>query len=328
MPNWKRPLADCWVILAFMVHDLGWSLDMPSVGLPAIIAAFFLQAYVTKASLSVMGVHLVHQVSILVWFIGNALWTIADWIWGGERPAGFFSNLELINSLSRSWYVPIMVAADCLMIPAAVLLVAYHIHRVVVAKWQPIPVAYAFVPCLPLHVYYELFIVPWIVMDSCWGVMNLRELLSGETASRRFVILSAAIGCMAIAIETDCLRRHCRDPFQRRRDVAMVLAELLWVSGNMLWMLGEFLWESPATAPCTICFFMGIALATCATLAPQRQLTPHSSQLAGFMKQPTVDPRDPECMASVRSIPTGMHSIECSGRLPEAHYANDAAVAA
>jgi ornithine decarboxylase len=86
--------------------------------------------------------------------------------------------------------------------------------------------------------YYELFTLPWILMDTLWAYFNLTDVLS-DSPSLVWIACSAFFGIAAILIEIDCVRRLVVD--RNGREACLNAAETLWVAGNVMWMLQDSL---------------------------------------------------------------------------------------
>jgi len=235
-----------------MLHDLGWVCQWPLPSLVAICFGIGLQAKIAWTSCSSKDAHAVNQCCILCWLLGNLFWTWGELMWEEETPVGLLQEVEFMSDIDRAWYVPVMVAANCLMLPTCVVIVTFYLLRWVYAPCQSRPwhqeadaeaveaadVAYACLPCLPVDVYYELFIVPWLLMDSTWALMNLLELWIQRKAV--FVLIfSTVAGCTAVSLQCDSLRRQCCSGRHSWRDLAMIVAELVWVFGNIVWMVSD-----------------------------------------------------------------------------------------
>merc|ERR1712079_217813 len=57
---------------------------------------------------------------------------------------------------------------------------------------------------LPKQVYKELYLVPWILMDTGWSCINYRA-TQGMTEPTGVVLRGAFFGALSIALQLDCL---------------------------------------------------------------------------------------------------------------------------
>eukprot|EP00403_Amphidinium_massartii_P012068 CAMPEP_0178426156 /NCGR_PEP_ID=MMETSP0689_2-20121128/29093_1 /TAXON_ID=160604 /ORGANISM="Amphidinium massartii, Strain CS-259" /LENGTH=267 /DNA_ID=CAMNT_0020047841 /DNA_START=44 /DNA_END=843 /DNA_ORIENTATION=- len=245
---WRHPPADCAVTCFLMLHDTGWVCRWPVLSLSSIILGICLQTSVAWANCRFFGPHAVNQCCILLWLLGNLLWTWGELMWDDDEPVGILGHISFLESLDHSWYLPVMVGANCLMLPTCIFILTFYMLRFVSRPclWSgneddgisPADLAYVLTPCLPLHVYYELFIVPWLLMDSSWGFMNLLDLRWKHQATP-VLVFSVLAGVVAVSLQCDCLRRQFRGGQHSWRDITMVAAELAWVTGNIVWMVGD-----------------------------------------------------------------------------------------
>merc|ERR1740122_623928 len=102
-------------------------------------------------------------------------------------------------------------------------------------------------------------------MDTCWEYMNYRAVL-GEPRRGPWLPLSAVAGTVALAMQGDSLRQSSRSGTCSRGDLALSLAELLWVLGNVVWMLEDLLSHGhlPSHGAVVMLLVVGDILAVCA----------------------------------------------------------------
>jgi len=247
------------VIFALVVHDLGWVTMQPLIGLPALLAALLLQA-----RLAFLGtcrrsrdVDVAHECAVLAWIVGSCLWTCSEYVFDGVSPAGILANISFLTRLDSARLYPAgMGAAAAVMTVACAWLACLHVTRcsaAVCRRWRFVA---ARVPLVgesvgngatfrgvPKQVYEELYLAPWILMDTAWGCINYRATI-GIAAPTPAVLLSAAFGTVSIALQLDCLCLSARIGGLDWTDVSVSAAEVLWVLGNILWMLEDVLTEA------------------------------------------------------------------------------------
>jgi len=267
----KMPRCGQLITLALLVHDLAWITMRPEFGIPAMTLGFILQTYLTVSSFRARSCELYCHASLLFWLIGNIVWTCAEYIWDSGYPVGFLSNIKFVTRLDPKWYPVMMYIALTIQTTTAAGLIAFYVSQW--ARWrqhhasttssscaaehrphepllgtaargfatgfvQPLPPteAYVLLPWLPLRMYYELFTLPWIIMDTLWSYFDLRDNLDGRP-SIICLVLSSFSGLAAICIVLDCMRRLIQAG--QRSEAALSLAEGFWVTGNVMWMLSD-----------------------------------------------------------------------------------------
>lgn len=265
------------VILAFIVHDVGWITQLPELGLPAMATAIILQIYIVAVSHAEGGLELATQWSVLVWFVGNVIWTCCEYVWDESKPVGFLADVDFVNRLDPKLRPGAMEVAVALMGGTTVWLFVCHLTRwatvtrsraaVVVDPRMPLveaqhdeenpPEHHAFLRCLPLSVYSGLFVLPWLVMDTSWALKNLQEIW-GYDDDGTLLVVSASAGVVAILLQADCIRRSFR--FTRDK-AALAAGELCWLTGNLVWMLQDLLTEdgcASAVSAAVVLFAIGM----------------------------------------------------------------------
>lgn len=278
------------VTFALLVHDLSWITLRPEFGIPAMLVGLSIQIYLTVSSLRAHASDLYCQASLLFWLLGNVIWTLAEFIWDSGHPVGFLGNIKFVTELSPKWYPIFMYSALTIQTATGALLIGFYLTRW--SRWRrqrggitpvanpseplvgisgqgpiltglagriPPAEAYVLLPWLPLRMYYELFTLPWILMDTFWAYFDLMDIMK-ERCGYICLALSAFFGVLAIGIQTDCVRRLIVS--RQRSEAALSLAECFWVTGNVIWMLEDSLthWQWMyitaivlfATGPCLI----------------------------------------------------------------------------
>lgn len=91
---------------------------------------------------------------------------------------------------------------------------------------------------LPLRMYYELFTLPWILMDTLWVYFDWVDITEGRQWVT-LIVLSGCFGAVAVVLNLDTVRRLFAA--QERSEALLALAEVFWVAGNVSWMLEDSL---------------------------------------------------------------------------------------
>lgn len=264
MPDWQDA-----AILAFVSHDLFWITRTPSLGVPAVLACVGLQAGITVSRIQAGGFGLANEFAVLIWLLGGVTWTCSEFLWDGHAPAGFLKDSRALVGLDKAYYYPItMTLAVVLMAAGAVALVVIHLTRWALFVRQerkkavqaevltrplmqcdpPLTEASTEIPgpvrCLPLPIYAELFLLPWIFMDTSWALANVLDLWKIPQPAGLFWFTSF-VGYAAIIIQADCIRRMWAA--KQRRDAIIGAAEWLWVAGNIVWLTEDMLTDDNCT---------------------------------------------------------------------------------
>lgn len=339
----KLPNAQQMVTVTLLVHDLSWITLHPEFGIPAMILGVTIQSYLTLASFRAHSSELCCQASLLSWLIGNVIWTLAEYIWDDGYPVGFLANMKFATDLwaAPKWYAVFMFSAMAIQTITCILLISFYVSRW--TRWQQqrtvfIPLtnpaeplvgslaassaiagfiaplspieAYVLVPWLPLRMYYELFTLPWIIMDTLWSYFNLQDVLNAHP-SIICLVFSAIFGVAAIVICADCVRRQLAAG--ERSEASLAMAEAIWVTGNVVWMLEDSITHFKWMKYSAIALFAsGPLLVICSVFS-----TDDAQEEAH-----TVTPRlllqvDAACLEA-GSATEAMVAAECTPAVPEA----------
>mmetsp|Transcript_129655 Transcript_129655/g.347724 ORF Transcript_129655/g.347724 Transcript_129655/m.347724 type:complete len:308 (-) Transcript_129655:81-1004(-) len=234
MPAQDRIVAESVAVWALMLYDFGWCARWPTTAFLGGVLAMAMQLQLV-ASKRGEGVSFVNQLAMMVWLAGNLIWGSAELLWDDDPSAGWLADVRWLHGTSR-YYIPAMGAACLLMLPTMALLCGFYLVRW--ARVRSCEEPYVCLQCLPTSVYEEIFIVPWLVMDSLWGLMDLVQLLRPEVEIHPLFGVSIAAGLVSITVQVDCLRRQAQLCVWQHAGVC--LAELLWVAGNLMWLIMDY----------------------------------------------------------------------------------------
>eukprot|EP00747_Dinoflagellata_sp_TGD_P167632 gnl/TRDRNA2_/TRDRNA2_192358_c0_seq1.p1 gnl/TRDRNA2_/TRDRNA2_192358_c0~~gnl/TRDRNA2_/TRDRNA2_192358_c0_seq1.p1 ORF type:complete len:394 (+),score=98.79 gnl/TRDRNA2_/TRDRNA2_192358_c0_seq1:109-1290(+) len=116
---------------------------------------------------------------------------------------------------------------------------------------------------IELRVYRDAFIFPWLVMDACWAVLDLRD--QAGLHPGLWLVLCAASGLAAAMLCGDCIRRYAAAG--QKAEALLCMGELLWVAGNIIWAVDDVLTPTPpslgAWASAVGLFAVGALLTVC-----------------------------------------------------------------
>mmetsp|Transcript_98281 Transcript_98281/g.306023 ORF Transcript_98281/g.306023 Transcript_98281/m.306023 type:complete len:335 (-) Transcript_98281:67-1071(-) len=298
MPDYDEAL-----LFALVLHDIGWITKRPGIGMPALVVGFALQARILLRSRGEAVLDVANQTAIFFWLIGTNIWTVSEFLWEEGTPAGFLREVDVLANLDRGWYPRAMGAANAVMWGVCLSLTAvYLVHwaslscsrrrgqaRMVqgtaplvlpggASEAAGVDVDAEPLPCLPVRIYQELFIVPWLIMDTIWQHINYRSTI-GKPARGPWLPLGAAAGALAVTLQCEGLRWGARSGSLKGGDAASSLGELLWVLGNVVWMLEDLLVEGgyfPGRCAAVALFAAGDALAVGAMLTGTSREGRHS----------------------------------------------------
>jgi len=243
-------------MVAVFTMDLGWVALQPVVGLPATLAAIFLQTSVVFASLHGDRFDLMQNVTVLLWVLSNAVWMFSEFLWDEARPEGVLALVPGLQSLDKAAF-PIWLAVGGVLIwTAAIVPAIFYANHFTVQQLQRGSGHTCFTTCsdgntalgMPLRIYRELFVLPWLISDACWMFCNRQSALG--LSPGLFGPVGVAFGVAAIAISTDATLRYVS--MLQIRDAALCAAELLWVSGNVAWMAADL--HGAETVAARACF--------------------------------------------------------------------------
>eukprot|EP00747_Dinoflagellata_sp_TGD_P169618 gnl/TRDRNA2_/TRDRNA2_199029_c0_seq1.p1 gnl/TRDRNA2_/TRDRNA2_199029_c0~~gnl/TRDRNA2_/TRDRNA2_199029_c0_seq1.p1 ORF type:complete len:429 (-),score=49.41 gnl/TRDRNA2_/TRDRNA2_199029_c0_seq1:105-1307(-) len=236
------------------LKDTGWVTKQPLLGLPAMVLAWGLQLRVVLSSEGML--ELVNQLSLFFWLIGNSLWMCSEFLFEEEKPLGFLAHIPQLQDLQEDLFHRLMWIAVTTMSTTCAALAAFYSVALCCYRWRTAPgvdlpflsLAPAQTGChqgneamgIPMSIYRDLFMIPWLIMDTCWAVCNLR----GRTNHPPGLLLIpfAAFGLVAVALGADAVRRHV--VARERGESLLCLAELLWVLGNFIWASQDLFFSS------------------------------------------------------------------------------------
>lgn len=233
-----------WAMLAFVLHDLGWILWNPVLALPVCaIGIAVVACIVVKQCRTGLDFDLAVTIAALGWLVGNVLWNASEFVFEEDVPAGFLAQMPSLANLDDTLYSTLMWIATILMIIALVWFLIYCLACFVcltrtpaTGPSRPSDEHFAW-GCVPLNIYLELSLIPWIIMDFGWCMANLISTQQEDANNGMLLQTSAVAGLIAIALEVDCARRTWAA--HRHYDALLYVSELLWVLGNTVWMLED-----------------------------------------------------------------------------------------
>lgn len=294
--------SQCWASLdwlgpfVFLLLDVGWISRLPSIGLPALVLGFVVQLVAIAKARHHETFRLFHQLALFMWLLGNSSWMCGEYVWDEDEPAGFLGKIAFTVRLSqqRSLYpvfigigvtlmcVAVLGLAVCYCAAGASKLFRLRSHTYLLRRpWAAADVlqeeaclgqadpgdANGVHACgIPLPLYCELFILPWLLSDICWELSNLTDLDEvqlGELGTAAPVIISLAAAA-AIILSVDAARRQAI-AYGLARGL-LGLSDVFWVAGNITWALEDVLSDNGVEAArlCALALF-GLGLALIAT---------------------------------------------------------------
>jgi hypothetical protein len=241
-------------MIAVFAMDIGWVSLCPTVGLPATAFAMFLQASVVSDAIHAGGFELAHSLTVFMWVVGNAVWMCCEFLWDEERPEGVLANFPSLASLDRAYFPDLLGVSSIITWITAFSLAGFYANQTLAAwprrkfgleglgfpNFHREDNAFG----VPLHIYQDIFVLPWILSDSCWLVCNRRYALGLEPGLVSPIGL--ILGVAAVGLVTDALRRYAA--VGRFREALQCSAELLWVGGNLAWFSADMRNEETAAA--------------------------------------------------------------------------------
>lgn len=265
-PKWSLKNREAAAMISVFTMDISWVALLPVAGLSATVAAVALQTSVVLASVHGDHFDLMQNVTILLWILSNAPWMFSEFLWDEARPEGVLGYVPGLGSLDKAAFPDWLLFAGTVCWVAVAALSLFYVNHLVVPRLQQAPVALCFDTStegeiafsLPLRVYREFFVLPWLISDACWILCN-RNAALGSSAGWLGPV-GVAFGFLAIVIASDATRRYAA--MLKTRDAALCMAELLWVTGNVAWMFADLTdAENFATRGCfSALFFFGLYL--------------------------------------------------------------------
>jgi len=249
-------------VIAIFAMDIGWVNLMPTLGLPAILGAVALQGAVVADSNGCGHFEFAHNAAIFMWVFANAMWMVSEYIWDEDRPEGFLAYVPSLANLDRSLFPDILNVASVIMWTTCISLMVFYVYALPIASKCRTHFA------LPLPIYRDLFILPWLVSDSCWILCN-RAMALGKDPSQ-LVTLGTGFGILALVLVADATRRYW--VIGKPTEVAHCLAELLWVFGNVAWFVVDMRMEETPEMRNAFCavFVIGLLLIIALSMSERR----------------------------------------------------------
>lgn len=274
------------VVFAALVLDIGWVLMMPSIGIPAMFVAIIAQAATMVSIMQTEKVCAPYEWALTFWILGGAAWMMSEYMFDdGGHPAGFLSTMDVLEGIDVAYYAPCMFVASLTLWATFASLMLFFTYKAfqtggtrrqrrnagngdTTAEGAPesergntrsgIPKDLA--GGIPIEVYKDLWFAPWLFMESCWVLCNLRMLRNEKL--HLWFHLSVFGGLVAIALCVDCVQRHLAR--NRYEDAALSAAYTMWVSGNLVWSIYDIQGISTSWSQASaVCFFsFGLACVT------------------------------------------------------------------
>lgn len=218
-PESVRDLSLC----AWLLKDLGWVLLCAPLTFPAALVAILAEVWcLTTSCRKVSTGTLVHDVAKLLWLLGNTAWVAVDLLYAQNRAVALPWHGGSLLAADEGWYQAGSRVATCLWLAGLVLLLVYYaaaavkIYRAV--EGTPPSTERAAFGVLPLALYTDLFIGPWIMKDLFWNWEN--------------AIATQVCGAIVLLLVLD---------YARRTHSLHFVAEALWVCGNICWAWTELI---------------------------------------------------------------------------------------
>jgi len=171
--------------------------------------------------------------------------------------------------------------------------------------------AHVCLKCMPVQLYQELFILPWIFMDTGWEFVNYRWIVTDQILLG-IVAFSTTAGVVSVLMLADNVRRALRGA-RPRSEVAVLAAELLWVTGNIVWMLEDVLTDSgwyPAWCVAVGLFVVGNLFTVRAFVCSLREAPEAHAQRGAA--EPDPEAASPQ-VAAREALPLPAPEPACSG---------------
>lgn len=217
---------------AWLLKDASWSLLLPYTAWPAAVVAVCLETYTTLKCPRSQHALLVHNLAMLFWLIGNAVWMTFELLFytgdgdPGRQLPWVHEPLVTVPSDKEYYNVGVCVA-QAIFLTGVALLSAYYIFCCTHtdSTSDPAPDAHDSQQTLVWgritpEVYQYSFIGPWIMKDLFWSL--------------DMFIPAAACSVVVIALVVDVLRR-----FPSLENAV----ELAWITGNTVWLCDEELFD-------------------------------------------------------------------------------------
>eukprot|EP00929_Paragymnodinium_shiwhaense_P016343 TRINITY_DN124639_c0_g1_i1.p1 TRINITY_DN124639_c0_g1~~TRINITY_DN124639_c0_g1_i1.p1 ORF type:complete len:354 (+),score=71.88 TRINITY_DN124639_c0_g1_i1:115-1176(+) len=248
-------------VIAIFAMDIGWVNLMPSVGLPAILGAVALQGSVVADSAGCGSFELVHNAVVFLWVLANAIWMMSEYIWDEDRPEGFLANMPGLSHLDRSMFPDILTISSVIMWATCFGLMLFYasaLNNANASRSRQMSVGQKYPSAVPLPIYRDLFILPWLLSDSCWILCN-RCMALGRDAGG-LVTLGTVFGVISLVLLGDATRRYWL--LAKHGEVGHCTAEFLWVAGNVGWFVVDMRMEETAEIRYAFCgmFTLGLFL--------------------------------------------------------------------
>lgn len=227
-------------LLVLVLHDLGWILWKPLVSLPACCTGLLLLAWI---AIKLLGNDSKFELAVTFaafgWLLGNLFWTFSEYMWEEDEPAGFLAHVKMLQGVDPKGYVILMWVATATMVIALLVFVFLVLLNYVCCGVRGAVPGRLVFSRMPIGIYLELSLIPWIVMDFGWCTANLIQEIGAATDTQISVLLCICSigGVVALVLEVDCARREW--VAGQRCSALMYVAEMLWVSGNIVWMLED-----------------------------------------------------------------------------------------
>jgi len=250
-------------MMAIFAMDIGWVSIAPVIGLPATLVALVCQTAIVAMSRDCERFEVAHSVAILLWVMSNAVWMFSEYLWDEARPEGVLALFPSLSYLDKAYFPSCLLVASVIMWATVTALGIFYAFLLLSPRsrrslgWTSVPDednAFG----IPLHIYRELFVLPWLISDSCWILCNRREAMS--VGFGYLAPVGVVFGIFASFVIGDAMFRFSKNG--RRIEAMQCAAELLWVGGNTSWYDADMNgWENTQSRACfCLAFTVGLYL--------------------------------------------------------------------
>lgn len=258
-------LVEGMALVSIFLMDIGWVSSAPSIALPTLVLALVFQAALCWRTARHCGFEMAHVLALLAWIIGNGFWMCGELIWDSSKPKGILSSLDFIARAHADLYPPsLCICAVILWTTAAGLLLSYvflsgaltggaslppgddeegtpttrhkeqHMLGGALRETQP-----QHLHRVPLSVYSNLFMLPWLIMDAVWVVCNYNMLVN-KSVTCILTLVGVVAGLVSLLLTFQSMAKFRQ--IGRQSEAIQSGAEGLWVLGNMVWFLSD-VWD-------------------------------------------------------------------------------------
>lgn len=248
------------VVLSAVSADIVWVMAYPEMGVPCMLMALAAQVcvlLVKRGAKDSKDRIEPYDWALTCWIFGSSMWMFSEYMWDSDLDVAAFADrvtgkefhdLDVAfkaDVLQNRQLYPKIMGVSCFTLWTTLLsLVGFMMVEHAARRWWADEAKVEasssaagrdcdedIVCGMPMHIYEELWFMPWLFMESCW-VLNDTQMVM-HLKMRPCFWFGVTGGILAMLMCGDCVRRYMDR--KQHREAVLCAAHLAWVGGNLVW---------------------------------------------------------------------------------------------